>query len=198
MKIRFATLVFAGAVAATAGACSNSQEMLGLGKRSPDEFAVYSRAPLSMPPGYGLRPPEPGSDRPSPGSPGDQARQAMLSGRSASSGYGGAYAGGSAPTPLPGASTGTETMLARTGALDADPGIRAVVNAETSILAEEDQSFTERLMFWSKPTAYGSVVDPLEEKQRISENQALGKSVTAGTTPVIERKRRALLEGIFD
>lgn len=198
MKIRFATLVFAGAVAATAGACSGSQEMLGLGKRSPDEFAVYSRAPLSMPPGYGLRPPEPGSDRPTPGTPGDQARQAMLSGRGASSGYGGAYAGGSAPTEVPGASTGTETMLARTGALDADPGIRAVVNAETSILAEEDQSFTERLMFWSKPTAYGSVVDPLEEKQRISENQALGKSVTAGTTPVIERKRRALLEGIFN
>lgn len=198
MKTRISvTLALAGAVATLVGGCSSSQEMLGLGKRSPDEFAVYSRAPLSLPPNYALRPPEPGSDRPAPGAPGDQARQAMLSGRGGGAGYGG-YGGETATTVVPGASSGTEAMLAKTGAFDTDPGIRAVVNAETSILAEEDQSFTERLMFWSKPTAYGSVVDPLEEKQRISENQALGKSVTAGTTPVIARKRRALLEGIFN
>lgn len=198
MRTRSAVMfVLAGAVAALASGCGGSQEMLGLGKRSPDEFAVYSRAPLSMPPDYALRPPSPGSDRPAPGAPGDQARQAMLSGRGGPTAYGG-YGDGASNALVPGASTGTEVMLAKTGAIEADSGIRAVVNAETSILAEEDQSFTERLMFWSKPTAYGSVVDPLEEKQRISENQALGKPVTAGTTPVIERKRRALLEGLFN
>jgi hypothetical protein len=41
------------------------------------------------------------------------------------------------------------------------------------------------------------VVDPQAEQQRIEENQALGKPVTEGETPTIERKKRGLLEGIF-
>ncbi len=82
--------------------------------------------------------------------------------------------------------------------MEADPEIRTLVNRETSILAEEDQSFTERIMFWGTPTEYGVVVDPVEESRRIHENQALGNPITEGETPTIERKRRALLEGIFD
>ena len=39
------------------------QDALGMGKRSPDEFAVVSRAPLILPPDYGLRPPAPGQSR---------------------------------------------------------------------------------------------------------------------------------------
>lgn len=188
---RIVAIVVMGGVAVGVGACSGSQEMLGLGKRSPDEFAVYSRAPLSLPPSYSLRPPTPGAARPDNVMPTDSARQAMLGGRSSTPGYG-------APSAtVVGASTGTSAVLGKTGALEAEPGIRALVNEETSILAEEDQSFTERLMFWSTTTEYGTVVNPLEERQRISENQALGKPVTTGTTPVIERKKRALLEGIF-
>ena len=40
------------------------QDALGMGKRSPDEFAVVSRAPLILPPDYGLRPPAPGQSGP--------------------------------------------------------------------------------------------------------------------------------------
>ena len=75
---------------------------------------------------------------------------------------------------------------------------RDLVNRETAILAEEDRSFVERLIFWGEPTEYGTLVDPVEERRRIKENQALGRTITAGTTPTIERKQRALLEGIFD
>jgi hypothetical protein len=53
-------------------------------------------------------------------------------------------------------------------------------------------------MFWGTPTDYGIVVDPVQEARRIHENQALGQPITEGETPTIERKRRALLEGIFD
>ena len=35
-----------------------------MGKRSPDEFAVVRRAPLILPPDYGLRPPRPGETGP--------------------------------------------------------------------------------------------------------------------------------------
>jgi hypothetical protein len=112
-------------------------------------------------------------------------------------------AAGSGPAADPsavaaGASPGAQALLARSGALNVEPDIRDVVNQETSILATTDQSFTERLMFWSTPADYGTVVDPAEEARRIRENQALGRSVTAGTTPTIERKQKALLEGIFN
>src|SRR6185369_5402368 len=53
--------------------CENTKEMLGLTKRSPDEFQVVSRAPLSMPPDYSLRPPTPGAARPQEGTVQQQA-----------------------------------------------------------------------------------------------------------------------------
>ena len=40
----------------------------------PDEFAVVTRAPLSLPPDYGLRPPRPGAARPNEASPRDDAQ----------------------------------------------------------------------------------------------------------------------------
>ena len=185
-------MLFCG-VALVASGCSGTRDALGLGKRQPDEFAVYTRAPLSLPPDYGLRPPAPGSARAAALAPRDEARFAVTG-------------GGMMPlgsdrqgNPVPaGASPGAYALLERSGALGVDPDIRDIVNQETSILATTDRSFTERLMFWSTPTEYGTVVDPAEEARRINENQALGRPVTAGTTPTIERRQKALLEGIFN
>jgi hypothetical protein len=181
-----------GMVLITSG-CSGTQEMLGLGKRQPDEFAVYTRAPLSLPPDYGLRPPAPGSARAAALAPRDEARYAVT-------GYDMMPFGrGHQENPNPALSSpGAQALLERSGAMGVSPDIRDMVNQETSILAASDRSFTERLMFWSTPTEYGTVVDPVEEARRIHENQALGRSVTAGTTPTIERRRKALLEGIFN
>lgn len=187
MTLRRYGLAAAAAVLATAG-CGGASDLLGQSKRTPDEFAVYSRAPLSLPPEYGLRPPEPGSSRPQNVLPRDDARQALLGGRARPR---------TAEAPED-ASPGTRALLGRTGALDADPDIRALVNRETSILAEEDKSFTDRILFWGTPTEYGSVVDAAEETRRIREKQALGRPLTEDETPTIARKRRALLEGIFE
>jgi hypothetical protein len=57
------------------------QDALGMGKRSPDEFAVVKRAPLIVPPDFDLRPPEPGAPRPNVGSTADQARVALTGSR---------------------------------------------------------------------------------------------------------------------
>ena len=46
------------------GACESVKEQLSLNKTSPDEFAVVTSAPLSLPPDYKLRPPDPGAPRP--------------------------------------------------------------------------------------------------------------------------------------
>jgi hypothetical protein len=174
--------------------CSGVKEELGIGvKRQPDEFNVYSRAPLSMPPNFGLRPPQQGGSEVGAVTTRDAAKDTLL---------------GRQTTPasvaanreaLPDGSAGVNALLAYTGATNADPAIRGQVNRETTILAGADQSMTERLMFWRKAEPdYGTVVDAPQEAQRIRENQALGVPVADGVTPTIARKKRALLEGIFN
>ena len=37
----------------------------------------------------------------------------------------------------------------------------------------------------------------VEESRRLRENAALGKDVTAGETPTIERRKKALFEDLF-
>lgn len=165
-------------------ACDQSREMLGLDKQAPDEFAVYSRAPLSLPPDYGLKPPKPGEKRPQIQDTRIDARKALLGNRQVR-------------TSVPaGSSPGLQALMRRTGADAADSSIRDEINQETSVLAEEDQTFTDRIMFMGVPTEYGSVVDPDKETKRIQENQALGKPINEGEVPVMERKRKGLLEGL--
>ena len=43
----------------------------------PDEFAVESRAPLTLPPDYELRPPSPGAARPQEATAADRARKVI-------------------------------------------------------------------------------------------------------------------------
>ena len=170
------------------GGCEDVRKALGQSKSAPDEFAVYSRPPLSLPPDYGLRPPTPGTGSPQDIEPRSDAQRAVLET---------ARSRRAAPAPVT-LDPGVQALLRQLGALDVDPSIRATLNRETSILAEEDESFTDRIMFWTSPTEYGTVVDAAAESKRIRQNQALGHPITAGETPTIERKRKALLEGIFD
>jgi hypothetical protein len=55
--------------------CSDFKQMVGLDQPMPDEFAVESRAPLTIPPEFNLRPPEPGAPRPQEKSSKQQAEQ---------------------------------------------------------------------------------------------------------------------------
>jgi hypothetical protein len=57
--------------------CADMKKAIGLEKSTPDEFAVESRAPLTMPPDFQLRPPQPGATRPQEKSSGQQARQVI-------------------------------------------------------------------------------------------------------------------------
>jgi hypothetical protein len=166
-------------------ACSDTRKALGYDKAPPDEFRIVSRAPLSLPPDYALRPPQPGASRPQEQSSQDQARQALL--------------GNNAPrqTIPPGASAGEAVLLSKVGAPRTDPRIRELVDRESTAIADADRTFFDRLVFWQKPPEPGSVVDPQREAQRLRENQALGRSVTDGDTPTIRRRKKGALEGIF-
>jgi hypothetical protein len=183
-------LVLAVCLAASVSACGEARRQIGLDKAPPDEFAVVNRAPLSMPPDYSLRPPQPGATRPQEGSTTEQARQAILGGRTQLK----------ATQPLvKGARTqGEMSLLNNAGAKDIEPNIRQKVNEESTALAEADKTFTDRLMFWGKPNEYSEALDPKKESKRIRENQALGKDMDEGDTPLIKRRHKAIFEGIFD
>jgi hypothetical protein len=66
------------ALALLAGCGDEMKKQFGLGKNAPDEFQVVRRAPLSLPPDFALRPPQPGAVRPQEGSTSDQARSTVL------------------------------------------------------------------------------------------------------------------------
>ncbi len=168
--------------------CESAKKAFGGGKNAPDEFVVYKRPPLSLPPEYGLRPPAPGTAQLQTVTPADDARAAILGSRS------GAQA---APQQPVSTSPGLQTLMTKTGADAAEPGIRRMVNQESTVLADEDQLFINKLIFWvDDKDDDGTVVDPKKEQQRIMSNQALGKPINEGDIPQVKRKkaRKGLLQ----
>ena len=57
--------------------CTGFRQFVGLDQNGPDEFAVESRAPLTIPPDFDLRPPQPGAPRPQETTSADKARQVI-------------------------------------------------------------------------------------------------------------------------
>ncbi len=171
-------------------ACGGFNKQLGLDKQSPDEFRVVSRAPLTVPPDFQLRPPEPGAPRPQVGTPTQQAERAVFR-NSQNPTLSQQAASAANRTP------GERALLSAAGAGQADPNIRQIVNRETRQINEEADYFVDRLVFWNNVSPAGTVVDPVAERRRLQENAALGQPATTGPTPQIERRRKAPLEGIF-
>jgi len=171
----------------TLTACEGAREAIGIGKQSPDEFAVVTRAPLSMPPDFGLRPPRPGTERPQEEAVKDTARGLLVK------------SSGSAALKQRSSdvSKGESALLARAGATNPDPAIRRTINRESSILATENDSFVDRLIFWQDSPPPGTLVDAAAEQKRLRENAGLGDAPTKGRTPKVTRKPKGWFEGIF-
>ncbi len=163
------------------------REVFIQGKQAPDEFAVYTRAPLSIPPEYKLRVPDPGIKRPQETNPGDTAQKIVL----------GSINSSTIDTQSGGPTSGIQSFLRDAGALNTEPGIRDLVDRETSVLALEDGTVIERIMFWGEASDYGLEVDPTLENKRLQENQALGQPLTTGEVPTIERRRKSILQDLF-
>jgi hypothetical protein len=62
---------------ALAGCTTGFKQALGLEPTMPDEFAVQANPPLTIPPDFNLRPPEPGAPRPQDQSMSKQAQQVI-------------------------------------------------------------------------------------------------------------------------
>ena len=57
--------------------CSELRRAVGMDRVGPDEFAVEARAPLTIPPEFDLRPPQPGAPRPQEQTATDRARRVI-------------------------------------------------------------------------------------------------------------------------
>jgi hypothetical protein len=177
-------LLLTGSVLALAS-CGNSDSLsrtFGLTRDAPDEFMVTTRAPLSMPPDFSLRPPRPGAPRPMEQSEERQAEEAL------------------APQTALGVpqtdSAGQEALVQAAGPPATDR-VRRQIDADAR-MENADSGFVDKLLFWrTPPPPKGIVVDPQKEAQRLRENAALGESPEIGDTPIIQPKKKGWLEGLF-
>jgi hypothetical protein len=138
--------------------CSSISQSLGLDPIAPDEFNVVTKAPLTLPPDFTLRPPVAGAPRPQEIQPQQQARAALLN-------PGG---GGGVVNPVVATedrTIGEVALLANAGAVNPDPGIRALVDLENAQLLSQGNGFLQQILFWQQPQP--DVIDPIAEAERL-------------------------------
>jgi len=196
----------AGLAAVLLGGCSGTREAIGLEKRKPpDEFQVTTRQPLSLPPNYQLRPPEPGA-QPLETTVTEQAKQAVFGKEALQPAKGqpakGMAAGGKGDAAsVPGfqrRTPGEQALLGMAGAASADPNIRILVDRDSLQLADANKSLIDDLLFWRKNAEPGVIIDAGKEADRLKANAATGKAPTEGDTPTIKRKSRGILDGLLN
>ncbi len=173
--MRIVNLVLVSAIALVGASACNSgvRQALGTDRTTPDEFRVVTIAPLTVPPEYALRPPQPGELRAEDIFQDRQAQRSLFGDFEASN-----------------ASDAEILLAARAGAAEANPDVRALIDGETAALVRKDRSFADRILFWREAdTSEERVIierpapiDPEEERERI-------ESVTGGGEVEIERRR---------
>lgn len=177
-----AASVLALSVAGCSGTGDSLSRTFGLTHAAPDEFTVTTRAPLSMPPDFDLRPPQPGAPRPQEQSA-TQGAEATLAPESVLAG------------PSVADSAGQQALLQAAGPA-APRDIRAKVAADAAH-DRDGQYLTDQLMFWKEPPPPGVVVDARKEADRLNENAATGQPPVTGETPIIRRKSGNFLDTLF-
>jgi len=164
------------------GSADSLSRTFGLTRDAPDEFMVTTRAPLSMPPDFSLRPPRPGAPRPMEQSERTQAEEALVPQTALG-------------TPQAGVSAGQDALVQAAGPPATDQ-IRQQID-EDARMENANSSFVDKLLFWRSPEPKDIVVDPTKEAQRLRQNAALGESPENGDTPIIQPRKKGWLEGIF-
>jgi hypothetical protein len=149
--------------------CESAGRALGVTKVTPDEFRVVTKAPLTVPPDYSLRPPAPGEPRPQELQPESAARLAIEGQQEATT-----------------RSEGEKLLVSKAGADKADPLVRYVVDDEFGALAHKEPSFADRVIFWRKNKP---------DTQSVETAKAAGAETAAPIDPKIEAQRLKNLTG---
>lgn len=171
--------------------CSSARDIVGLGKQSPDEFEVVTRAPLSLPPDYGLRVPIPNISRTQEKSVKDSADD-LISSRGSSS-----RQKLSRRNRLGATSPAEDAILGRAQARSSDDSIRAKLSSDNKTISGTDKKLIDKIIFWQGAEKPGAILDPEKESKRINDLKSDGKTIANGDVPVIERADWGLLDGLF-
>jgi hypothetical protein len=171
--------------------CSSARDIVGLGKQSPDEFEVVTRAPLSLPPDYGLRVPIPNISRTQEKSVRDSADD-LISSRGSSS-----RQKLSRRNRLGATSPAEDAILGRAQARNSDDSIRAKLSSDNKTISGTDKKLIDKIIFWQGAEKPGAILDPEKESKRINDLKSDGKTIANGDVPVIERADWGLLDGLF-
>lgn len=165
--------------------CSSDKlaRTFGLTRDAPDEYTVTTRAPLSMPPDYNLRPPRPGAARPQEQSERQQAQEALVPQTALDAPSSG------------GASAGQAALMQEAGPA-APSDIRRKVDQDARY-ADNDQSFIDKVLYWRKPDSEHVQIDAQKESQRLRQNAALGEGPDVGQTPIIQQKKSGWFSSLF-
>jgi hypothetical protein len=175
--------ILLGAGLIALGGCSDKMSRtFGLTRDAPDEYTVTTRAPLSMPPDYNLRPPRPGAARPQEQSEQQQAAEALVPQLALG-------------TPQGTTSPGQAALLQETGP-PAPGDIRREVDQDAR-LGSNDDSFIDKVLYWRKPSTKQAEVDAGKESQRLRQNSALGQPPDVGETPIIQQKKTGWFSSLF-
>ena len=152
--------------------CDGIRKAAGLNKKSPDEFAVTTKAPLVIPPDFNLRPPTPGAPPANTLDPSSNAEAALFTNvdpQTVANGMRGNY------TP------GEKLLLANAKAQRADAGIRARLNADQRAAVQNaDRSFTDRILSTSVTPDNGKAVNADAEVSKGGKKTTASKKEESG------------------
>jgi hypothetical protein len=179
---------------AACGSAKDVRETLGLNRTAPDEFKVYSRPALTVPPEFNLRAPGSATDAPTTTPADAQARNAVLSSTDAAPGS--LNVDTSVPkvsaTDLP---NGADAQfLQNAGAHKAQADVRAAItqDAENGLTVKDDKYLV------SSEADGEPIVDATKESDRIKKNKAENKSPAEGETAVVKPKSKGILGTLSD
>jgi hypothetical protein len=154
MRLRTRWIGYAGLVVGTAAllsGCDTIKNAAGVGKESPDEFAIATKAPLVIPPDYNLRPPKPGAAATNASEPTDAAQQSLFGADNAT-----------IAKAMPGDMSDAEKLLlVNAGVQNTDPSIRQdLATDEYKTMQSSSDDFTNTVLFWQKPSDKDEAVNP--------------------------------------
>jgi len=166
--------------------CQSIKDAAGLGKQSPDEFAVVTKQPLVIPPDYNLRPPRDGAPPTNQVQPTDAAQSAIFDDPAAAAKrMSGDY------------SEAERQLLANARATNPDPAIRQRIAADGRAMEASDDNFASQVLFWQDSNKDGGTpVDADAESKRIEAQKAAGAG--AATKPAAQKPNDSATIGKSD
>ncbi|HCM83713.1 MAG TPA: DUF3035 domain-containing protein [Alphaproteobacteria bacterium] len=169
-------------------ACSDIKQTVGLGRNNPDEFMVVKNPPLSMPPDFDLRPPDPSARKPTGAEPAATAAARAAGVNTATTGVEVEEA----------TSPGVAALLTQAGATDVPKDIRATLDTETDGIVIKDRDFVDKLMIWKDTPVADPQIDAAAEAERVEETKTPEGFITGEGAKFEQEKTKAPLEGLFN